>query len=279
MSTTLSTPPPTKPYVSATQLEMLAKCPEQYRRRYIERDVIPPGFAIVVGSALHTGAETNFKQKLETRRDLPKSQIVEAAVAGFEAQLAGGIALTDEEASRGLKIVTGEAKDNLVEIAEVHADWQAPEYQPVMVEQTVRIELPGKHDLLGVIDLVDERKIVTDFKTAKKKKSQDDADSSIQLSVYHAAYQALTGEEPAEVRLDTIVKQKTKTERQVVSSERTPDDMQALANRINVASQVIQLGVFAPATPGAWWCGPKWCGYWSTCPFVNSERKALAERE
>lgn len=269
-----------KPHLSPTQLEMYCRCPEQYRRSYIEGEKIPPGIAALKGTGLHRGAAVNMRQKLESGVDLPASEIVEAAISAFETEVHGGVSFSREEFGRGSHIVIGEAKDDLREIADCHARVQAPDYQPVFVEEKIRIELPNApRDVLGILDLADAKRRVIDLKTAGKKKSQSDADDSVQLSVYAAAYQVKTGEPPAEVRLDCVVQTKTKTDRQVVTSDRGPRDFQALANRINAVTKGIQAGVFTPATPGAWWCGPKWCGYFSTCPYVNSHREALVQIE
>lgn len=268
----------TKPHLSASQMESHSRCPAAYERRYICGEIIPPGIALLKGSGFHRGAETNMRQKVESHRDLSAKDIVAAAVAAFDLQTNAGFVLSDDEASRGAPVVLGEAKDSLAVMAECHAKEQAPDYQPVLVEETVRIALPGPRDLLGIIDLADDRNRVVDFKTAGRKKSQSDADDSVQLSVYAAAFQGRTGKPPAEVRLDCVVQTKTKTTRDVVVSQRTEADFVALANRINATSAAIQSGIFPPTTPGAWWCGPRFCGYFSTCPFVNSERQALAER-
>ena len=266
-----------KPHFSSSQINMITVCGEQYRRRYIEGEIIPPGVAIIKGKATHKGAETNMRQKIESGVDLSANEIVDAAVAAFEGELHGAYLLTKEEQDRGAKIVLGEAKDEVVSMAKVHAEQQAPDYQPMMVEQTVRIELPGKRDLLGVIDLADDQHRIVDFKTSKRKKSQNEADESIQLTVYAAAYQGITGTPPSEVRLDTLVNTKSRgTERQVLTSNRSRADIVALANRINAVSQAVESGAFVPAAMGIWQCSEKFCGYWRSCPYVNSERSAAA---
>ena len=270
--------PPDKPYLSPSQLDSYCRCPEAYRRRYLDKEIIPPGVAMLKGTGFHGAAKVNFKQKIESRRDLPVKEMVEAAVETFTKEVHGGLTLSEEEHARGSEIVIGEAKDDLAELVDVHARLQAPDYQPVFVEEKVRIVLPNApRDLLGILDLADDKDRVTDFKTAAKKKSQSDADDSVQLSVYAAAFQIRTGRPPAEVRLDTAVQTKTKTDRQVLVSERGQNDFDALANRINAVTNAITVGSFPPATPGAWWCGPKWCGYWHTCPYVNNQRKALVQ--
>jgi hypothetical protein len=259
-----------KPHASNSQIEMLCRCGESYRRRYIEGEIIPPGIAMLKGTGLHRAAETNMRQKIDSHVDLPARDIVAAAVAAFEDQAHGGLTLTDEEVGRGTANVIGEAKDDVAELADVHARQQAPDYQPVMVEQQVRILLPNSpRDLLGIIDLADDKERVTDFKTSGRSKSQSEADTSVQLTIYAAGYHALLGRPPAEVRLDTAVQTKTGTRRQVLASSRDSGDFQALANRINAFNYAVQAGSFPPASPGAWNCSQKWCGFWHTCPYVN----------
>lgn len=268
-----------KPHLSHAQLNMLSICGEQYRRRYPENEKIPPGIALNIGTGAHTGAEVNFLQKIESHTDLPKNEIVEAAVAGYETAFADGYTLAEDERKRGASIVIAEGKDLVASLADLHARESAPEYQPVAVEQEILIPFPNAtHDLLGYVDVTDDLNRVTDFKTAGKSKNQNEADTSVQLTIYAAAHQIATGAPPAEVRLDVLVKTK-KPKRQVLSSTRGQPDFLALINRVNIALAVIQAGTYMPVEPGHWMCGPKWCGYWSTCRFVNNERKAAAESE
>lgn len=267
----------TKPHLSATQLDSYCKCGEAYRRRYMEGEKIPPNVAMLKGTGFHRGAEHNFRQKITSHEDLKASDIVDAAVAAFDFEVEKGVELAGDDKLRGKTVVVAETKDDLAKVVEVHARDQAPDYQPVFVEEPFTLELPGSRDLKGVIDLADDLRRVTDLKSAGKSKSQSDADNSVQLTIYAAGHHALTGNPPTEVRLDTIVTTKTKTYRDVKASERGVEDFNALANRIDAVNAGVDKGVFAPATPGAWWCGPKWCGYWNTCPFVNSHRAALAQ--
>jgi hypothetical protein len=98
----------------------------------------------------------------------------------------------------------------------------------------------------------------------------------VQLTVYAAGHKRLTGQPASEVRLDVLVKTKEVT-RQVLRSTRGAADFQALAARINATLAGIAAGIFPPASPGSWWCSDRWCGYWRSCPYVNSERIEAAE--
>jgi hypothetical protein len=231
------------------------------------------------GKGVHGGTEVNMRQKIESRVDLPEADVVDAAVSVFEGEVAGGFMLTPDEAQRKPSIVLGEAKDAVVSMARAHVREQAPDYQPVAVEHTVRIELPDSpRDVLTVIDLVDEQRRIVDFKTSVRARSVKDADESVQLSLYAVAYQREFGVPAEDVRFDTLVPKKDgSVNRVVVGSRRDVHDFRALAARINAVNKAIDAGVFTPASPGSWWCSPKWCGYWSTCEFVNAQLVQLEE--
>lgn len=270
---------PAKPHFSASQLLMHAMCPESYRRRYVEGEIIPPMVSALRGTGMHGGAATNMRQKIESGRDLPASQIIEAGIAEFEDRTKDGILLTPEEATIGVANLLDSAKDDLAAILDIHARKQAPDYQPLFVEHRVRIELDAPRDYLGVIDLGairvdDDRQGVVDFKTAKRSKSQSDAEQSIQLTGYAACFAQETGEVADFVALDTVVQTTKETKRQYLETTRTARDFAALAARINAVQKAIDAGVYTPAAPGAWNCSLKWCGYARTCPFFNAEREA-----
>lgn len=261
-----------KPHYSASQIDMYCRCPESYRRRYEEKEIIPPGIGALRGKGMHGGAAVNMRQKIESRRDLPAREIIDAGIAAYEAEAKGGVMLTAEEAATGVDSLLASTKDDLVAILDVHAKQQAPAYQPIFVEHLVRLELPAApRDLLGVIDIGTAEGVV-DFKTAKRSKSQSDADGSIQLTIYAALYAAETGRQADFVSLDSIIQTKKETKRQVLLSDRDEADFRALANRINAVQKGIDAGSFPPAAPGSWNCSEKWCGYYRTCPFVNAGR-------
>lgn len=262
-----------KPYVSASQLELYWRCGEAYRRRYVEKEIIPPGFALLVGTGLHCGAEHNFRQKIDSHVDLPVDDIVDAAVGGFLARVyKDGFELTTEEQAIGSKKTLAQHQDLVADLAELHALEQAPDYQPTAVEKSTLIELPGSRDLLTITDLRDTEGRVVDLKTALRKKNQREVDSSTALTAYAAAYRADHGVDPTAVRLDTMLKSKSR-ERQVLESTRDETDYAVLAARIDTTVAAIDAGVFPPASPMSWQCSEKWCGYARTCPYYIPEKK------
>ena len=265
-----------KPHFSPSSLNMLFRCGEQYRRSYIEGEKIPPGIAAAKGRSVHGVAEVNFKQKIDSAQDIPVSQAKEVAADAFERAVDDGVTFSAKDRAVGEKKILADTKDRAVEMGAAHIEIQAPEYQPTLVEQRVRLELPSAHDLVGIVDMVDNKNRVVDLKTSGRKKNQHEAEHSMQLPAYAAMTRQLTGKTPDELRLEVLVDKKSGPERQLIRTYRGDDAFDALAARIGIAEKLVQAGLFAPVDPGHWCCHPNWCGYWDTCPFVDSERKGKA---
>jgi hypothetical protein len=95
--------PQKKPHISPSQMDMFFRCGEQYRRRYVLGEIVPPGVALVKGSAVHKAAEVNYRQKVETHVDLALSDLTDAAATDVTHRVAAeGLMLTPEESSVGL---------------------------------------------------------------------------------------------------------------------------------------------------------------------------------
>jgi len=118
---------------------------------------------------------------------------------------------------------------------------------------------------------------IGDYKTGAKTKPQAFWDSSVALTVYGLTFRAKHGRPPAFTAVEQMVA--TKVPKRVrMETTRTREDFDALEHRIGAVLKGIEAGVFVPCPPGSWKCSPKWCGYWASCPYINSERKAASER-
>ena len=268
-----------RPYVSSSQLALFERCGEAYRRRYIEREKIPPGVAAIRGRAVHGAAEVNHRQKLTSGIDLPLHDLVDAAATAFEsARAADGVMLTPEEQSHGASRVLGHAKDRAVKLTGLYADRVAPSIQPAFVEERVRIMLPDAPvDLLGVLDVATTDRRVKDLKTAAKAKTQGEADKSLQLSLYALAYRAHTGTDAAGLDMEVLV-DTTVPKHQQLSTTRGRPDYLVLVARLNTFLRAREAGIFPPAPLGDWACSERWCGFARTCPYYTPERRAAAAR-
>jgi hypothetical protein len=247
--------PQKKPHVSPSQLDMYFRCGEQYRRRYVLGEIVPPGVALVKGSAVHKAAEINYRQKVESHVDLALSDLTEAAAADVTQRVAAeGLMLTPEESSAGLSAVRGEIVDRAVSLVGVFHSQVAPQVQPALVEKFVTIDLPScSHNLLGRLDVTDADDLIRDLKTASRRKVQAEVDRSDQLTFYYAAFARLTGRRAAGVAMDVLLDQK-KPGLQQLRSERTEKDRDVFVARLNAMLHGIKAGAFAPAPLGSWCC-------------------------
>jgi hypothetical protein len=267
-----------KPYVSHSQINLYSNCGEAFRRRYIEGDIIPPGVAALRGRAVHGAAEVNHRQKKKSGIDLSLADLTDAAASTFEeTRKREGYSLTPEEQKVGGPIVLGQAKDRAVKLTGLYASHVAPAIEPDLVEERVRIILPAAPvDLLGVLDVTTKQERIKDLKTANRSKAQGEADSSLQLSLYSLAYRVKKGTDPAGIDLEVLV-DTTIPKHQRITTTRSRRDYEALVARVNAFLKAKDAGVFPPANVGHWLCSPRWCGYFATCPYVNSERIDAAE--
>ena len=282
-----------KPYLSISQLSMLSKCGEQYRRRYIEGEILPPAVAMLVGRGVDTSVDSNLTSKVRTRELLPLEEVKDIARDNITIQWeTSSIKFNEAEIELGIPKVKGEATDKAVRLASLHARERAPHIDPKEeknIQRRWRIELEGfPRDLVGIIDIVEppsdnlpvsldlsNSKIVRpphsviDTKTAAKTPPKAIAHQSQQLTAYALAIRVEEGEIPV-VTLDYLIDTKT-PKSAVFHSTRGQDDFNALLRRVENAIEALDKGVFIPAQPTDWWCDKKWCGYYESCPYVNAE--------
>lgn len=268
-----------RPHISPSQLETYFTCGERWRRRYLDGDIVAPGVAVHRGVFPHAAADANWKYKIVSGTDLPESRLLELGSEAFDASVRDqGYQLTRDEASIGARTVLGRAKDMGMRLTALFRRRLAPMIQPLLSEHTIRVPLPNStHDIIGRLDLVEVDDTIRDLKTSEKAKSVVDLESDA-MNFYAAAYEYETGRMPKRVVIDNLIARKSGTDLVSLVGRKDLGDKAVLVNRINAMLKGVRAGVFLPATPGHWKCSPKWCGYWSTCPFVNAERRDAAER-
>ena len=255
-----------KPYISPSQAIMYTKCGEQYRRRYVLGEIIPPGIALIKGTSVHKGAEFNFSQKILSEKDRPAKDVVDYAVNIFDETVKHeGLLLNSDEESRGKSVVVGEAKDRAALLSEALMTTVAPKYQPAEVEAERFIDLPeSTHNLKGIIDLKTREGNIVELKTSARAWVPERVERDLQLTFYGLMERAKTGAAIKPLILENIVDTKIP---KVVSyiSTREDGDYQNLINRLNRIIDGINKGVFPAAHPDSYYCSPKFCGYWDSC--------------
>jgi hypothetical protein len=264
--------PTTRPVVSYSRMSMLSRCGEQFRRRYVEHEVVPPDVSLAVGRAVDRAVSENLRSKMVGTGLKPAEEVADLARDAVEDEFRGEVVLSDEEASRGLRAVKGEAADKSIRLASCHARELAPAITPTAVQRWMAVDLSRlgyPAELVGIIDVQEGADRVRDTKTSAKSPVAGAADQSLQLTTYGLAARVLDGKAPTALGLDFLVDSKSGAKSVTQQTSRSVEDYRSLLRRVERYLEVVEKGAFQPTNPDNWWCSTRFCGYATTCPFYR----------
>jgi hypothetical protein len=255
--------------LSISRVNTLYRCGMQYHFRYVEGIVSAPGVSAIVGKGTHRANASDLMHKMDSGELLPLDEVKAIAADATKREWSDQPpTLDDEEKAKGEEAVKGEAVDKTVVLAELYHTKVAPTIEPLGIEKEATVDLSNGDQLFMIKDL-ETPTHVRDTKTSGKSPDANAADVSLQLTAY--LWESSLRGQPKSGALDYLVS--TKTPKQVtLETMRGEADFAALARRLDLASSVIQSGLFSPCPPDSWACNPKWCGYWSRCPFGERGR-------
>jgi PD-(D/E)XK nuclease superfamily len=168
-------------HLSASSLGMLARCPEQWRQRYVLGRKERPGEALVIGTAVHLAAEANFSQKVTSHEDIPLARIID-----FYDDHAFPVAL-EQRQGEGDEIVWDTDPDGARKrgraITYAYQSTVAPRVQPVASETKVEADFGISVPVIGYADVRTTDKVI-DIKTSNKARRQIKPEWRIQGAVY-----------------------------------------------------------------------------------------------
>lgn len=246
---------------------MFLNCGEQFRRRYVEGDIIAPKAAMIRGTAVHHAHRRGLEQKI-VGAELPSVEECESIVSdAIDGAFAGNVTFNPDESIQATKDRT---KEEALKLVRLDREELMPKIEPVAVEEEITITIPGiSRNVKGVLDVA-EQYAVRDLKTGKTP-SQDAAWKSSQLSLYGLLFEKKYGSLPQRYILDNLVNNKVAT---LITQESTRDeaDLQVFLNRLSWADNQINQGNFHPANDQSWICSEAYCGYWTTCAFGGKGR-------
>ena len=242
-----------EPHLSVTQLKMYLRCPLQYFFRYICDMRAPPDGGLTLGRVVHETIGDNYRQKIETRQDLPIERLADIFQVHWDQEARQSNFAADEKPEQvkeqGEKMLKKYFKD------------VAPHVQPVEVEREFLIDT-GATDLplKGYIDLIDDQGTIVDHKTAKRSYSENAAERDLQLTAYALAYRALFGQPESGVRLDVMVRNKMPKIQQLPAT-RTQADIDRFRRLAQQVEKGINQEIYYPNE--GYTCGI--CGYRDMC--------------
>lgn len=253
-------------------LLQLAKCGVAFEKRYILGERSPSGVSAAIGTAVDRSITRNLQSKIDSGQLLDREEVQDIARdALLKEWRSNDIEASPEDEDEGVEFSRDTALDRSVTMAGFHYDVRAPHLNPTHVQRSWVLDIEGlPEQLAGTIDIQEGLKKITDTKTSAKSPKKDMADTSLQLTTYAVAVNAIDKGIPASVGLDYIVMTPKRGDTKFVplDSIRSADDFPPLLNRIYQAHQQIESGIFTPASPDAWWCSRKYCAFFANCKYA-----------
>lgn len=293
---------------SYTQANMYLKCGEQYNRRYVRGEKLPPAIAMIRGDGQHQAQERDLRTKLSTGQLVEdEAELLDLAsdVVRRATESPDLVRLDEDERREPWKKVVGRTLDEATRATVLHHRHVAPRIEPYELEARLTFYLPElDREIISYVDVIERDGWIRDTKTSGRRPSGDVAQNSDQLALYALGHrEAYKSESPGQ-SLDYLVLSQAKDKARAAKSKRkkaeqaslavahevnapvllgdegadsavrfngtqSRDDQARVVLRMQEAAAGIEAGLFPPAPQGSWWCAPKWCGYFHTCPYVR----------
>ena len=260
--------------LSPSSVGMGLRCGEQFRRRYIMGEVIPPGVSAGRGRGFHKAVEVNFRHKILSGSDLPVSDLTDAARDAFVHAFRNGVHMARHEVSSRVGILN-EMLNQTVRLTEVFRKDLAPKIQPEKVEIKLKADVGLSVPMVGRLDFTQAGHKLDDLKTAGRSWPKNKGSKELQPPFYAYLYGRNYGVFPRTFGYHILVYTPTgqiKKQRFNVRVDRK--SIGAAMAKAGAVYRMAEAGMFPPADPGSWVCDEKWCGYWHTCPYVGNGAKA-----
>jgi len=251
----LSLPQPAQRGLSASAIERYETCPLQFKLSRDWRIPEESHAALQYGGAMHLA----LRHYYDAAR-FGKPATVAEVVQIFRDEFAKAVIPDDYQ--RELYEHQGERQ-----LQDFIATAERATPHVLHTEQDFTIEVAGSQ-VRGKIDridrLADGTVRIVDYKTGKAK-TQDDADESLQLSIYALAAQQKWGYKASALALQNL------EDGSMPVTTRDDIDLREVMERVNQVAQEISTGNFQP-TPGRH-CN--WCGFRSLCPATEKNLAVL----
>ena len=265
--------------LSVSAIRTLRKCPESWRRRYIDTEYSPPSGPMLAGSAAGAAANACDYRFIEEGDFLSAEDTLDVFSDEWDEreEREGKDADWGEEKPGSVKDLTAKAlSDYRRQIEEMP--------KPIAVEREARL-VYEEVEFVAYLDREQEDGTVADRKVSGKRASAGAADADLQATAYltvrRAEAESDMGAEARGFEFHRMIRQKTMQYALVEPTTRTDDQLDRfLAGLYGAAEEIewrMETDNWAFAPDGAWWCSEKSCGYWGRCPGGGGLRAMAAE--
>ena len=229
--------------ISFSQISTYLFCPISYRFSYIDlTEKEKPNIYMVWGSAFHKALEINYKQKIETKKDLEQKQVTQVFLSAFKKDTE--TCIIPPYADVNTLSMLGE------NVIAKYMEEVAPDIHPLYSEYHFKLPLK-KYPITihGFIDLITEEGIIVDYKTigktTRKNWTQYKVDDSIQLTLYSAAYRKIFLKEEKGLAI-SLIPRENKPEFKTINTTRTKEQIDYVLHLATVIQDLKNKRIFYP---------------------------------
>lgn len=264
-------------HLSHSSMQTLYKCSERWRRRYVKREYEPPTGSMTIGKTIGAAEAQSDHTWIEAGEPLSTDDVLDAHADEWNLLDESEV---DWQDNKPIQIrESGEAA------LKAYHDTVLPDSEPP-VEAERKIEFEAEHPegwsvpFVAYLDVELADGMIVDRKVKGKKLTEAEARSDTQPTSYMLARRT-EGDPAAGFAYDAMNRGVKRPYAERVETERTDEELDNfLARILGAADEMawrIENDTWSYAPPGAWWCGEKTCGYWSSCPGGGLLRRRAAQ--
>ena len=275
-------------HITQSIINQIGRCPVQFEFRYINNIIIPPGFAARKGSAVHFGAETAHRFRVNNDNEAPPLELIADSTRDEFVRLVNdeGIFMTKEELFEGKNKILGNAQDEAIRGASAYVNKCLPYICDIaMFEERLYADIGLELPVSGKPDLVADS-MNNDIKTNNGARwREEDVRLECQPTLYrmllrengfgelNSRYTVITNMNKApdtNIHEGTLWDEENRTCIDELNTERTAEDEKKLIFKIDTYIKMINSGIFIPCRQGKgnWACTPKYCGFYKMCKYT-----------
>ncbi len=252
-------------YLRVSEINSYLECPARFYFDSIEKIEVPNKIALAGGTAYHKALETNYVQKIESRTDLPVSDVIDAFSSSYDDE----IEIVDKADFEIEK--PGTVKDNWIEVLKIYMKDTAYRIFPVDVERRISAKLKNwKYGLTGKVDIKDEDAVIVDHKTTSKPYKSTPENYKLQCGGGYPLLDKILSlsdeshKQAKAARIDYNIRKSPKSPKAEVRNIAVDIDIPYFLNVFDQVQNGISAGVFPPNRQHIY-CTKRFCKFWNEC--------------
>lgn len=244
--------------ISVSQLNTYLKCPTMYYLRYVKKIPYKTSLVIVKGIAYDEGASYYQNSVIQGKPDAEGAIDRAVSYIDFADEIHSEIEWDEDR---------GAVKDTVYRGIKEYVNKFAASQYPADVQHRYELEI-GKMPVVVIRDIdCDKSKTVIrviDNKFSKRKPA--DINNNLQALLYGYSYEIEYKELSPVISFDYCVVKKRSVDFHRVQVKIEDSHRRYISAYLAAGVSAINSGVWTPAPPNAWWCGPN-CPYYNNCPW------------